>query len=426
MVLAEHQVVADTAHALALAQQREVPGAIDRVAVQAGAHELVVADHELLVDAADRVRQRDLLGVGAAREVAGREEVDTGDLELRRRDRTRVHADAELREMRRAHARHLEQRRDEAVGAAAMVDALADRVDARVVGLHRVVDEDAARPLRAAQAGGLCERGVGTDADGHHDQVRGHFAAVLELHGPHAAVVVADQLGGLGLEQEPEAAILERLLQHLGRDLVELALHQPRHDVDHRHVHAAQLETVGGLEAEQAAADHDRVLVDGRRVDHAVRVGDVAIAQHALQVLAGHRQDEGIGAGREQQPVVAGRRPVGGDDQAPHPVDLRDGLVEMQRDAVLGIPLHLVQHDLFDRLLARQHRRQQDAVVVGVRLGTEDRDVVEVGGDLEQFLDRPHAGHAVADQHELLSFAPPSRDPRRSCLRPYRPCPPLL
>jgi hypothetical protein len=37
-------------------------------------------------------------------------------------------------------------------------------------------------------------------------------------------------------------------------------------------------------------------------------------------------------------------------------------------------------------------------------LGTEDRDVVEVGCDLQQFLDRAHTGHAVAHHHQLHFF----------------------
>jgi hypothetical protein len=47
--------------------------------------------------------------------------------------------------------------------------------------------------------------------------------------------------------------------------------------------------------------------------------------------------------------------------------------------------------------------RQQDAVVVGVRLGAEDGDVVQVGRDLQQLFERAHAGHAVADHHQLPS-----------------------
>ena len=59
-----------------------------------------------------------------------------------------------------------------------------------------------------------------------------------------------------------------------------------------------------------------------------------------------------------------------------------------------------VQHDLVERLLAREHRRQQDAVVVRMRLGAEHRDVVGVRRELQELLERAHAGHAVADDDE--------------------------
>ncbi|MOA60245.1 hypothetical protein D3C78_1850720 [compost metagenome] len=76
----------------------------------------------------------------------------------------------------------------------------------------------------------------------------------------------------------------------------------------------------------------------------------------------------------------------------------------MQGNAVLGIPVDVVEHDFRQRLLAGQHRRQQDAVVVGVRFGTEHGDVVQLRGQLEQLFQRAHPGHAVADhyQFELL------------------------
>ncbi len=67
MRLAEHQLVAHVVPMLpALAQQLEVPGAVDGVAVEAGADQPVVAQHQLLVDAAGRIAQDDLLGVRAA------------------------------------------------------------------------------------------------------------------------------------------------------------------------------------------------------------------------------------------------------------------------------------------------------------------------------------------------------------------------
>jgi hypothetical protein len=63
---AEHQLVADVVHAAALAQQLEVPAAVHRVAVQAGADQLVVLDDQLLVDPAERVAQDDFFRALAA------------------------------------------------------------------------------------------------------------------------------------------------------------------------------------------------------------------------------------------------------------------------------------------------------------------------------------------------------------------------
>ena len=67
----------------------------------------------------------------------------------------------------------------------AMLHALAHRVDSRVVGLQRVVDQDAAI---AGQVGLLRQIDVGPHADGHDHQVRGHFLAVIELHAGNALV----------------------------------------------------------------------------------------------------------------------------------------------------------------------------------------------------------------------------------------------
>ena len=235
----------------------------------------------------------------------------------------------------------------------------------------------------------------------HHDQVGRHLAAVLELHGHHAAVLVPDECRRVGADLELQAAILERLLQQLACHVVELPVHQPRRDVHHRDLHAAQHQPVGRFQAQQAAADHHRVLVARGGVDHLVGVCDVAIGDDALQVLAGQRRDEWRRAGRDQQPVVAFLRAVFGADDACLAIDVDDLLAEVQRDALLLVPGQRIEHDLVERLFAGQHGAQHDAVVVGVRLGAEHGDVVQVGRDLEQLFERAYTGHAVADHDEL-------------------------
>ena len=153
---------------------------------------------------------------------------------------------------------------------------------------------------------------------------------------------------------------------------------------------------------EQPAADHDRVPVRARGLDHVVGVRDVAIRDHALQVLARHRQDERVRAGRKQQPVVASPRC--------RPRTRTTRVLRFTSTTFLPVcsvmPLSAYHSRVFstissNSLLAREHRRQQDAVVVRMRFGAEYGDVVEVGLDLQQLFERAHAGHAVADHHQF-------------------------
>ena len=183
-------------------------------------------------------------------------------------------------------------------------------------------------------------------------------------------------------------------------DRIELAFQQPAGQMHHGHFHAAQFQTIGGLQTQQAAADHHRMALDLGGVDHGLRIVDVAVADDAFQILARHRQDERQRTGGQQQAVVLGFGAVGGDHPAAHAVDAGDFLAQVQADAVFGVPVQRIEHDVLEVLLTGQHRREQDAVVVGVRLGAEHGDVVHVRHQLEQLLQRADAGHAVADDDQ--------------------------
>src|SRR3546814_15925079 len=68
-----------------------------------------------------------------------------------------------------------------------------------------------------------------------------------------------------------------------------------------------------------------------------------------------------------------------------------------QRDAVRRIPAGIVDHDVVEALLTREHGGEHDAVVIDARLGAENRYAIAVRIAREQFLDRAASGHAVAD-----------------------------
>ena len=296
----------------------------------------------------------------------------------------------------------LEQRRHQPVGDAAVGRTFPHAVDAGVShGLHGVVHHDAAVHMQPHALGQL---GVGADADGHHHQVGGHLAAVLEADGFHPAapaiVGAAHHLLGLRAHQELQAPAFQGLLQQLAGHAVELALHQGVVHMHHTHVHAAQHQTIGRLQPQQAAADDHRVFVCPGGLDHGVGVGDVAVGDHPFQRVARHGQDEGVGSGAQQQAVVFGLGAVGGTHHAAHPVHLHHLLAGVQGDVVVAVPLPGIEHDLVQGLLACEHRRQQDAVVVGMGLGTEHRDVVQLGRNLQQLFERADTGHAITHHHQ--------------------------
>ncbi len=63
-------------------------------------------------------------------------------------------------------------------------------------------------------------------------------------------------------------------------------------------------QAVGGFQAEQPAADHHRLGVAAGRRQHGLDVGDVAETDHTLFVRARQRDDERVGTGGQQQPVI--------------------------------------------------------------------------------------------------------------------------
>ena len=83
--------------------------------------------------------------------------------------------------------------------------------------------------------------------------------------------------------------------------------------------------------------------------------------------------------------------------------------------------------DVVDGFLAGEDRRQQYAIVTGLRLGAKDGDVIAVGRPDEQFLDRAQARHAVANDDEPLPASAPDHTRaserlfgRRCARKPFR------
>ena len=375
--LTEHQLVADVGDLAAFTQQLEIPRAIHGVAVHTGADQLVVLNHEFFVDAARGVAHHDFFKALATSEVASAEQINAGDFQLGAGEAAGVAANAKFGQVGGAHFALLKEGGHQTVSNATVGGALAHGVNARIGdGLQRVGDDDASV---AMQTDLFRQFGVGSNACGHDHQISGDLLAVFELDGHDPSIFPSNEFLGLRAHQEPQTTCLQGFTQQATGHLVQLPLHQRARDMNHGHLHAAQHQTIGRFQAQQTTADDHRMLVHLGGFDHGVGIGNVAVGDHAGQVFAGDGQDEGVGAGGNQQAVVLCLGAVFGDHHTAATIHVHHFFAQVQGDAVLFVPTQRVEHDLIQCLFAGQHRAEQDAVVVGVGLGTEDSDVVEIG-----------------------------------------------
>jgi len=240
-------------------------------------------NHQFLVDADGGIAEHDLLRLRArTEEIAGGKHVDAGDLEIGGEHAAGI-ARALAGEAARQELRLLVGRLHQSVTAAAMLGALADGVHAKGVGFEMIVDHDAARDLKP---GGARQRGVGADADRDDDGVGGDDRAVAQLHRLDPAV--AGDAGGVRLQPDGDALGLDRALEHERRARIELALHQPVHEVEKRDSGAGLGEAVGGFEAEQPTADHHHARPCGFHCRNGVDVVHVAEGEDPGEIHAGN------------------------------------------------------------------------------------------------------------------------------------------
>jgi hypothetical protein len=282
-----------------------------------------------------------------------------------------------------------------------MLHALPDREDVGVGGFHVVVDDDAARDV---ETGFEAQLHVGPNAGRHDDEVGLEATVVGQRHALHVAV---PQDGGRGApEQHPHPHVLDLSDQVLAAVGIELAFHQRRSQVHHGHVATLHLQPAGRLQPQEAPADHDRLHARTGAPHHLAGVVQRAERQHAVLVKPfDRRQERGAARGEEQRVVRCNRaiRPRHGLGVGVH---VHDAHADAQVDGLPLIPLDWVDDDVVGRLLAGQHRRQHDAVVVDVRLVAEDGHLI-ARLVLQDLLQARHPGHAVADDYKPLHRTPP-------------------
>ena len=182
-------------------------------------------------------------------------------------------------------------------------------------GLEIGVDDDAAIDGEPGPLGELDPR---AHADAGDHEIRLERAAAFELH-----LLAVDGARRL-LEVEDDAVLLMERAHEVAHLRAEDSLHRPfvrRHHVD---LDVAGAQRGRDLEPDEARADHDGPARRRGALDDRPAVGERAQREDVRLVGAGDRQANRLGAGREQQPVVRDRAPVGERDLARAHIDAGD------------------------------------------------------------------------------------------------------
>ena len=247
--------------------------------------------------------------------------------------------------------------------------------------MHRVVDDDATGSCAHLQARPFGERGVRTNTHSHHYDIRWDLLARFKTNRSDATGFARDQCLGVRLNLESDTFDFERGLQQFARLFIKLSLHKPRHDMHHGHIHPAQLEPIRRFKPEQTAADHDRMFVALRGINHRFGVGDVTIRNHTGKFRAVNRQHERIRSGSDKQTIIVMHFAFRSFHLAFGAMNFRHHFSSDEFDAVFFVPIPIIEHNVLHRLLAREHGREKYSVVVRMRLCTKHGNVVFIRCD---------------------------------------------
>ncbi len=324
--------------------------------------------------------------------VAQRRDVDAQQLELRRQVGA-VEGRGAAGEPVRHDAGHVVAGGDQPPDPLVGQGALPDRPDVRDRGPARVVDDDAAA-LADLEAGGARELVARADPGGEHHEVGVDGLAVRERQARDRPVGPGPvDRGRLVVDPDLDAELLDALSQGRGAAVVELHRHQPRGELHHGHVQAERPQGVGGLQTQQATADHDAAAGPGGCRPDRVDVVQRAVDEAAGPVVALDRGHERVRAGGQHQLVVGHRRAVLTGERARARVELGDAGAQPVRDGRVVGDLRLDEVEVV-RGGPLRVAGQVDAVVRVVHLLPHEHDL-GVGADDVTADELGH--HAVAD-----------------------------
>ncbi len=294
-------------------------------------------------------------------------------------------------------------------------DAISDRIDVGVRGLHVGIDLYSTR-LPNLEACFLSQFHVGTDTDRHDRQLAGEFRPVLKLD-PRQFPILAEKPGNAVIGDDVCPLGPHMVFNQLCKLPVKKG-QQLRKELDHGDPDAGQMKGLAGLDPDQAAADDHRLFdlplvpdfAEKISVLHGLERGD------PLQLHARNGRHLRHGTGREDQLVVGhlprfpGQR-VPERDGSRFPVDGGHLRVHPGRDILgvqveLGVPYH-------PRGGADEHVPvvEVPADVIGIAAGSHGQVRILLQDDhLGIVIDSPGlcrclgTGGGTSDNHDPSSF----------------------
>src|SRR5579871_1841576 len=194
----------------------------------------------------------DLRAIKLVANFASGKDIDPHDLQLRSQHTTLILRPFVASNRCGQHFGLLNKRSHQAVADAVVLHAFSDRENVGMRSLHVVVYDDAAFDF---ESGFVAKADVGTNAGGDHNQIGSDAATALELN--TLDLSIPENCCCAQAEQHSDAHLI-----HLGREIsatscVELAFHEPLHQMNHGHITTLNLQAAGGFEAKQSSSDHD-------------------------------------------------------------------------------------------------------------------------------------------------------------------------
>jgi hypothetical protein len=169
--------------------------------------------------------------------------------------------------------------------------------------------------------------------------------------------------------------------------------------VDHRHLEATLPRRGGDLGADPACPDHHYRSALPKPLAQGVGVLDAPQIQHAVQIGSGDGQPSRLGAGGEQQPVVAHALAAVELELTTRRIEALGGASEAQLDLLLAVEVFVVDVQPFAPCLAAQVVLRQRRTFVGpLGLGADEHDA-PIEALLAESRGGSGAGEAGADDH---------------------------